>query len=481
MMNKAKSPTLTLAKYFLMVPLFFVFVTANSIYAAQNEDKATTVQYVDGSLQEFSQPRAEYGNLPEPPPEKVEGEVFVVVENQPEFPGGSKAMMKFLADNIRYPVGAQKNGIQGRVICDFIVMKDGSINNVGVVRGVDPFLDAEAIRIINLMPQWKPGTQRGQAVNVRVILPVVFRLQGDNSRNDLLAKEEREQFFKSAELDELRKVDGMLIIDEIVVVGYAGEGRQVQEVTDQDKKGRTGGDEVFVVVENQPKFPGGPEAMIQFLGDNIRYPKEAADKKISGRVICNFLVMKDGSIDSVNVVRGVDPLLDAEAVRVLQSMPKWEPGTQRGQAVNVRYTLPVSFRLDKQDNSDIQTIGIKMEENRESELVYLKALSENIRYPVIAQENGITGLVKAVYSVNEKGEISNVRIKQGVDPSLDSEVVRVINSLPPDIVLKKVGRKANPEVDVSVYFRLQYEGSSSTSLVDSDIVVVGYGGKKASE
>ena len=119
--------------------------------------------------------------VPPPPPkpkqEEVTDEIFVVVENQPEFPGGNTAMMKFLSENIKYPVIAQENGIQGRVICNFVVEKDGSITDVQVVRGVDPSLDREAVRVIQQMPRWKPGKQRGQAVRVRFTLPVVFRLQ----------------------------------------------------------------------------------------------------------------------------------------------------------------------------------------------------------------------------------------------------------------------------------------------------------------
>ncbi len=119
--------------------------------------------------------------VPPPPPkpkqEEVTEEIFVVVENQPEFPGGNAAMMKFLSDNIKYPVIAQENGIQGRVICNFVVERDGSITDVQVVRGVDPSLDKEAIRVIQQMPRWTPGKQRGQAVRVRFTLPVVFRLQ----------------------------------------------------------------------------------------------------------------------------------------------------------------------------------------------------------------------------------------------------------------------------------------------------------------
>ena len=119
--------------------------------------------------------------VPPPPPkpkqEEVTEEIFVVVEDQPLFPGGNAAMMKFLSDNIKYPVIAQENNIQGRVICNFVVEKDGSITDVQVVRGVDPSLDREAVRVIQQMPRWKPGKQRGQAVRVRFTLPVVFRLQ----------------------------------------------------------------------------------------------------------------------------------------------------------------------------------------------------------------------------------------------------------------------------------------------------------------
>ena len=119
--------------------------------------------------------------VPPPPPKpKVEEEteeIFVVVEEQPEFPGGNAAMMKFLSDNIKYPVIAQENGIQGRVITNFVVERDGSITDVQVVRGVDPSLDKEAVRVIQSMPKWKAGRQRGSAVRVRFTLPVVFRLQ----------------------------------------------------------------------------------------------------------------------------------------------------------------------------------------------------------------------------------------------------------------------------------------------------------------
>ena len=112
-------------------------------------------------------------------------------------------------------------------------------------------------------------------------------------------------------------------------------------------------EEVFMVVENMPEFPGGLNACLKFLADHVAYPKEAAEKKIQGRVIVQFVVMKDGSIANARVIRSVDPLLDAEALRVIGLMPKWKPGTQRGQAVNVKFTMPITFRLDK-DSTDMQ-------------------------------------------------------------------------------------------------------------------------------
>lgn len=103
--------------------------------------------------------------------------IFQVVEKMPSFPGGDAALFKFLGDNVKYPVIAQENGVQGRVICQFVVNRDGSIVDVEVVRSVDPSLDKEAIRVIKSMPNWSPGQQRGKPVRVKYTLPVNFKLQ----------------------------------------------------------------------------------------------------------------------------------------------------------------------------------------------------------------------------------------------------------------------------------------------------------------
>ena len=113
---------------------------------------------------------------PEPPKEE-ETKIFDVVEENPSFPGGQGALMQWLRDNIKYPVIAAENGIEGRVIVQFVVSKTGSISGVTVVRGVDPSLDKEAVRVVSAMPNWTPGKQNGTTVNVRYTLPVTFKLQ----------------------------------------------------------------------------------------------------------------------------------------------------------------------------------------------------------------------------------------------------------------------------------------------------------------
>ena len=110
-------------------------------------------------------------------------EVFQVVEKMPEFPGGMGECLKFLNQNIRYPVESQKAGVQGKVIVQFVVEADGSVTNPLIVRSIDPHLDGEAIRVISLMPQWKPGMLKGRPVRVKYTVPVAFRLDNENNLN----------------------------------------------------------------------------------------------------------------------------------------------------------------------------------------------------------------------------------------------------------------------------------------------------------
>ena len=248
-----------------------------------------------------------------PPSNDPNNPVFEVVEIMPEFPdGGMSGLMQFLSKNIQYPINAQKNHTQGRVTVQFVVNKDGSISEPKIIRGVDPDLDGEAIRVISLMPKWKPGMQKGQPVRVKYTVPVMFRLSDDGQ------KEEYKPIPK---------------IDETVVVGYTSKQAPAEE------------DPVFEVVENMPEFAGGMGGLMQYLSKNIKYPVEAQKAGIQGRVIMQVIIDKNGNVTNPKVTQPVDPLLDTEAIRVTASMPKWKPGTQRGMPVNVKYTFPIVFRL----------------------------------------------------------------------------------------------------------------------------------------
>lgn len=144
-------------------------------------DDDVELEQQDILTSEDSQQEAQVAVYTPPAVEEEEEEaaqtIFTVVEEMPEFPGGQAELLKYLAKSIKYPVIAQENGVQGRVVCSFVVNRDGSIVDAEVVRGVDPSLDKEALRVITTMPKWKPGKQRGKPVRVKYTVPVTFRLQ----------------------------------------------------------------------------------------------------------------------------------------------------------------------------------------------------------------------------------------------------------------------------------------------------------------
>ena len=215
-------------------------------------------------------------------------QVFTVVEKMPSFPGGDAELLKYIATNIKYPKESQDNGEQGRVICSFIVGRDGSVNNPEVLRGVTPLLNEEAVRVINTMPRWNPGMQRGKAVAVKYTVPITFRLKSP-----------------------------------------------VEEAKE----------ETLTVVDVMPQYPGGDRELLKFIAQSIKYPTDAQEAGVQGRVICSFVVDKKGNIVEPKLIRGIDPSLDAEALRVIGMMPRWTPGRQDGKAVRVLYTVPITFRL----------------------------------------------------------------------------------------------------------------------------------------
>lgn len=297
MMNKRRTHHLFKAKYLIAIPLAGCLLLISNIDAlARIKDKI-----VDNKLTRIIIPAinntiendaAQTG--------ETDDNVYTAVEKLPEFPGGQVELLKFMTRNTNYPEKAIEKGIEGRVICSFVVRKDGSLTDATVIKGVDPTLDQEAMRVVSTMPKWTPGEQNGKAVSVKYTVPITFRLPKENKESQAEPKP---------------------------VYGDPSKAP------------------IFTIVEEMPQFPGGPEALFQYLSKKIKYPTDAVEHGIQGRVTCSFVVERDGTLNDIQVLRGVDPSLDAEAVRVIQSMPKWIPGRQRSVPVPVKYSVPVTFRL----------------------------------------------------------------------------------------------------------------------------------------
>lgn len=298
MMMRTQSNPWTRMKALFVLPVTFVAVAVISCTSPKEknvEDQEATEQIQPAGIDDV-----QVTGFAAAPKAEEQGEIFMVAEEQPMFPGGMQEMMKFIQSEVKYPKEAQDKGIQGRVIVQFVVNKDGSISNDTVVRSVDPMLDAEAVRVVRSMPNWTPGKQKGEPVRVRFTLPVSFRLSGD-------------------------------------------DGKPIQVQATQEK---TPEDEIVNIPEVLPIYLGGHEALMKYIQQNIKYPKEAQAKGIQGRVVVQFVVNKDGSISDAKVVKAVDPQLDAEALRVVNAMPNWTPGKNKGEPVNTRFTIPVVFKLN---------------------------------------------------------------------------------------------------------------------------------------
>ncbi|MBR5644876.1 MAG: TonB family protein [Salinivirgaceae bacterium] len=227
--------------------------------------------------------------------------IYTSVKIMPEFPGGESAMKQYFADNMQGIKSAKF--ISGKVFAQFVIGKDGMVepDNVKVITGINPEIDAKVFDFIKNMPKWTPG----------------MRLE---SKNGTVMKV-------------LTRVS-MTIPIEISIKGEE--------------------EEVFFIVEHMPEFPGGDLELRKFIAANIKYPEEAKAKGLSGKVFVQFIIDKNGDVVNPKIARGIDPILDNEAIRVIQSLPKWKPGEQSkridGEKVwvpkNVSWTVPVEFKID---------------------------------------------------------------------------------------------------------------------------------------
>jgi TonB family protein len=230
--------------------------------------------------------------------------IYSFVDVMPSYPGGNKDMFSFIAKDIKYPIEALENNIQGKVFVNFYVDIDGSIREPKLLKDIGFGCGVEAIRVIKNMPKWQPGIKNDVLVKVYYTLPVTFKI-----------------------VDTLG--------NQIPINNYI-ENQTIQNKINSIKK----------PIEIMPSFPGGGAELMKFLAKNTTYPVEARNKGLEGKVVVKFYIDIDGSIKDIKIVK--DPVgygCAEEAIRVIKLMPKWTPGMQDGVPAKVYYTMPVTFKL----------------------------------------------------------------------------------------------------------------------------------------
>ncbi len=213
--------------------------------------------------------------------------IWGIPEQMPNFPGGETVLMDYISEHLVYPQEAKEAGIEGFVFVGVVVMKDGRLACAKVLNGLGYGCDEAALEVFEGMSKWMPAMHQGKAICYPYEVPVFF--------------------------------------------GHK------QESVEQ---------ELIFVVENMPEYPGGFEAMSDFINANLEYPHEAKDAGIEGRVFVSFVVEKDGSVSSIKLLRGIGYGCDEAAMEVVRKMPKWKPATQKGKPVRVQYQIPFTFKLE---------------------------------------------------------------------------------------------------------------------------------------
>jgi len=343
MLQKSHSPRRALLKYGLTAPLFGAMLVFSS--AAVSDSRALeAVERVVQSAQSVStlplvafEPDGTEAGFPDlaeavalsPELQRVMRRdtvepLFTMVEEPAQFPGGNEALGRFLARNLRYPTEAKAASATGKVFVSFVVEKNGAVTNAQVMKGIGYGTEAEALRVVRLMPVWKPGRQSGRVVRSQFVLPFTFALDGQQL---------------PAEANP--KTDSAVVLGEIVAVAYPP--REVASpVLQREMRGDTV-EPLFTVVQKPAGYPGGVSKLMKFLRKNLTYPAAARQANVEGKVFLSFIVEKDGAISTIQVMKGLGFGCDEEAVRVVEAMPKWTPGKQDGRAVRSRFTIPIAF------------------------------------------------------------------------------------------------------------------------------------------
>ncbi|NLY24482.1 MAG: TonB family protein [Bacteroidales bacterium] len=248
------------------------------------------------------------------PPMSVSDVIIEDPDVIPMYTGGSGEMHRFIANTLRYPSDAVAREAQGLVVYTFVVEKDGTLSNFKMIHNADSLLNEEALRILKQMPPWRPARFKGEIVRSESYVPMYFKLN-KNARASTTATRPSSSATARA---------------------YAKTDMEIVENSD-----------IYTIVDKMPEYSNGTTTLGQFISHNIRYPQEARQEGIEGRILCSFIVTADGAITNIEVVDGLHPRLDDEAVRVLGLMPRWIPGENGGEKVNVKCLLPIDFTIDE--------------------------------------------------------------------------------------------------------------------------------------
>ena len=349
-----------------------------------------------------------------------EKEPFVVVEEMPVFPGGDTALLRYIAKNTIYPKEAKDKNVTGKVILRFVIKEDGKVSNVTVMRGIDPLLDNESIRVVSSLPDFKPGKQGGVAVPVYYMIPITFALDGKGLQ--------RPPRFEIA-----------------------------------------GTDTIYTYTDNPPQYPGGNEAFKKFKAEKIKFPTGLIPLGIEGVVFVKFLVDKNGSVSDVEIIQGVSPSIDEEALRVARLMPSWLPGKDNGKPVKFLYTTSFDFLLTPSvpqvfDRDAPFVVVEEMPVFPGGDAALLKYIGENAKYPEKAKANKVEGKVIVRFCVTDTGGVDRVTVLKSVDPELDNEAVRVVKTLPKFKPGKQGGKAVNVWYMVPITFGLAKPNEQTTAL-----------------
>jgi TonB family protein len=245
-----------------------------------------------------------------------------------DMPAPVNGLVQDISSKINYPEKAKNENIEGIVFVQFVVKKDGSVDDVKVLNGIGAGCDEEAVRVVQTV-KWNPGKEQGKPVGVRMVMPIAFALS-DEKRQDFINRS-----IPQMQSQEQHDAD----MYELQAPSASSDERLMPPPPPPPRV-------VYQVVEVQPQPIGGIDALMKYLGENIRYPEEARKKGVEGKVFVQLVVDADGSISEVQVLKGIGYGCDEEAVRVIKAMPAWKPGTQKGEPVNVRMSMPINFKLD---------------------------------------------------------------------------------------------------------------------------------------